>query len=96
MKLLLIIYSGQNPQLVPELLDRHDAGGYTELTPARGAGQTGRRLGTRAWPGNAAIVFSIVPEERVAELTAVLREEAAKLNKSERLHMAVVPVETFV
>jgi hypothetical protein len=96
MKLLLIIYSGPNPQLVPELLDRHDAGGYTELTQARGTGQTGRRLGTRAWPGNASIVFSILPEEQVERLTAVLREEAAKLNREERLHMAVVPVETFV
>jgi hypothetical protein len=95
MKLLLIIYSGPNPQLVPDLLDRHDAGGYTELTPAHGAGQTGRRLGTRAWPGNASIVFSILPEEQVEELTAVLRDEAAKLDKAERLHMAVVPVETF-
>jgi hypothetical protein len=95
MKLLLIIYSGPNPQLVPELLDRHDAGGYTELPPAHGAGTTGRRLGTRAWPGNASIVFSIVPDHEVDRLQASLRQEAASLSGDERLHCAVVPVESF-
>jgi hypothetical protein len=29
MKLLLIIYSGSRSRLVPELLEAHDAGGYT-------------------------------------------------------------------
>jgi hypothetical protein len=95
MKLLLIIYSGSNPRLVPELLDRHEAGGYTELSPAHGAGSTGRRLGTRAWPGDASIVFSILPEEQVERLVTVLRHEAAQLAGEERLHVAVVPVESF-
>jgi hypothetical protein len=95
MKQLLIIYSGPNPQLVPELLERHDVGGYTELPPVHGAGRTGRRLGTRAWPGDASIVFSIVPDEQVERLTALLREEAAALTGDERLHVAVMPVESF-
>jgi hypothetical protein len=95
MKLLLLIYSGPNPQLVPELLDRHEAGGYTELSQAHGAGRTGRRLGTRAWPGDASIVFSILPDEQVERLTDVLRQEAAALTGEERLHVAAVPVETF-
>jgi hypothetical protein len=95
MRLLLIIYSGPNPQLVPELLEQHEAGGYTECAPAHGAGQTGRRLGTRAWPGDASIVFSILPDEQVERLTTAVRQEAAKLTGDERLHVAVVPVETF-
>jgi hypothetical protein len=95
MKLMLIIYSGTNRQLVPALLDRHEAGGYTELTQALGAGQTGRRLGTRAWPGNASIVFSIVPDERVEALATALREEAGALGGDERLHVATMPVESF-
>ncbi len=96
MKLLLIIYSGPDPRLVPQLLETHQAGGYTRLEPAHGAGETGRREGTRAWPGRADVYFSIVPADRVPPLTDALRTEAAALGEGERLHVAVLPTETFV
>lgn len=96
MKLLLIIYSGSKPRLVPELLEAHHAGGYTRLDTAHGAGETGRREGTRAWPGNAHVYFSIVPGERVSELAAALRHEAAELGTGERLHVAALPTELFI
>jgi hypothetical protein len=95
MKLLLIIYSGSTSRLVPELLEAHQAGGYTRLVPAHGAGETGRREGTRAWPGTAEVYFTVVPAERVDALMGALRDEAARLLESERLHAAVMPIETF-
>jgi hypothetical protein len=95
MKLLLIIYGGADRQWVPELLEQNGADGYTELRQVHGAGTTGRREGTRAWPGDAAIYFSIVPETRAAELTELLRTRAAGLPGAERLHVAVMPTETF-
>jgi hypothetical protein len=49
MKLLLLIYSGDSPERVTALLDRHQVESYTELPGAHGAGRTGRRFGTRAW-----------------------------------------------
>jgi hypothetical protein len=95
MKLLLIMYSGSTSRLVPDLLDAHQAGGYTRLTQAYGAGETGRREGTRAWPGGADVYFSVVAGDRVDELVAALREEAGRLDEGERLHVAVLPTETF-
>lgn len=95
MKLLLIIYSGSQSRLVPDLLDAHGVGGYTELTPAHGAGGTGRREGSRAWPGTAEVYFSIVPAERVDDLAAAFRDELDNLAPGERLHVAVLPTETF-
>lgn len=95
MKLVLVIYSGANDRLVPELFDRCMAGGYTEFRGVHGAGHTGRREGTRAWPGGASIFFSVVPSERVVELADALRERAANLDPGERLHVAVLPTETF-
>ena len=95
MKLLLVIYSGSQPSLVPELLDEHRAGGYTELRQVHGAGATGRREGSRAWPGDASVYFSIVPQERVAELLTAVKLKAAALQVSDRLHAAVIPTETF-
>lgn len=95
MKLLLIMYSGSTSRLVPDLLEDHLAGGYTRLTPAHGAGETGRREGTRAWPGGADVYFTIVAAEHVEGLTNALRAEADQLGEGERLHVAVLPTETF-
>lgn len=95
MKLLLTIYNGPNRQLVPSLLERHEAGGYTEISQAHGTGETGPRRGNRAWPGDAAVVFSILPDDRAPGLIAALRDESANLTGDERLHVAVMPVETF-
>ena len=95
MKMVLIIYSGRDPRLVTDLLDRHGAGGYTALERGRGAGATGRREGTRAWPGDATLVFSVLPPDRAANLEAALREAAAGLAPGERLHAAVLPIERF-
>ena len=95
MKLLLIIYSGSRSRLVPDLLDAQGVGGYTELTPAHGAGGTGRREGSRAWPGTAEVYFSIVPGERVDDLAAAFRAELVNLAPGERLHVAVLPTDSF-
>jgi hypothetical protein len=95
MKLLLIIYSGSDRQLVPGLLDRHHAGGFSELPQVHGAGTTGRREGTRAWPGDASIYFSVVPADQAEALTAAMKDVAHDLAEGERLHAAVLPIEEF-
>lgn len=95
MKLLLAIYSGSQPRLVPELFDRHGAGGWTELPPAHGVGTTGRREGTRAWPGDARLYMSMVPREQAEALVEALRTESKTLQPGESLHVGVLPMETF-
>lgn len=96
MKLLLITHSGSDSRLVPSLLDEHRAGGYTEFARAHGVGRTGRFEGTRAWPGDARVYFSIVPADRVAMLLSAVRDAAGALPEGERLHAAVLPTETFI
>lgn len=93
MKLLLLIYSGTDPERVAALLDRQPVDGYTELPDARGAGQTGRRFGTRAWPGRAAVFFTVVGEDLVPTVAAAVQVEAEALPPGERLHLAVMPIE---
>ena len=97
MRMLLIVYGGPNPQRLASLLETHRVKGYTEVEHARGAGASGRREGTRAWPGDSTVFFSIVPDERVDELETALREEAAHLEADDgsRLHVAILPVERF-
>ncbi len=96
MKLLLLIYSGATPGRITDLLDGLPVEGYTELDRAHGMGRTGRRLGTRAWPGESTVVFTMVQDGDANAIAAAVRTEAAALPEGERLHLAVLPVETVV
>ena len=95
MKMLMLVYSGPTPQRISSLLDRHHAGGYTEFRNAHGTGSTGKREGSRAWPGESTLWVSIVPEAQSEALVGTLRAESAQLPTGERLHVAVLPTETF-
>jgi nucleoid-associated protein YgaU len=95
MKLLLIVHSGDDREVVPTLLDRHQVHGWTELPRAHGAGASGRREGTRAWPGDSALYFTAVDDAKASELTDALAEAARALPEGERLHATVLPVERF-
>ena len=95
MKMLMVVYSGSDPQRVSSLLDRHHAGGYTEFRNAHGSGATGRREGSRAWPGESTLFVSVVGEPQSAELVERLRAQSSTLPAGERMHVAVLPTETF-
>ena len=92
MKLLLLMYAGESPERIAALLDRHQVEGYTELPGAHGAGRTGRRLDTRAWPGANTVFFTIVTAEREAQVVAAVQAQSRHLPEGERLHLAVLPV----
>ena len=95
MKMLIVVYSGSTPSRISSLLDSHHAGGYTEFRNAHGLGRTGRRDGSRAWPGESTLFLSVVPAETSMELVHVLRNEGSRLGAGERIHVAVLPTETF-
>jgi hypothetical protein len=96
MKMLMLVYGGSNPRRITSLLDRHHAGGYSEFRNVHGAGTTGRREGTRAWPGESSLFVSVVPKDRADDLVATLGAEARTLSPGEHLHVAVLPLETFI
>jgi hypothetical protein len=96
MKMLMIIYSGAEPERISALLDEHQAGGYTEFHSARGAGTSGKRDATRAWHGAATLFMTIVPIARVEELLVAVRQESRRLSDGERLHAAVLPTDAVV
>lgn len=95
MKLVMMLYTGSSRQRVADVLDAHEARGFTEIDGVHGRGTTGRVEGTRAWPGESSVFFTIVPDERVAALEGALRALASGAASGERLHVAVLPVEHF-
>ena len=95
MKLLMMLYAGPSPQRVAAVLEEHEVQAFTEIDRAHGRGKTGRAEGTRAWPGETSVLFTVVPDERVVELETALRALAVGAAAGERLHVAVLPVEHF-
>ncbi len=95
MKMLVVIYGGPRPELVPDVFDRNGVTGWTQLAGGHGAGRTGRREGTRAWPGESQVYFSVANDAIVTTVMAALREQAASAVPGERLHVAELPVERF-
>jgi hypothetical protein len=95
MKMLMVVYSGPEPQRISSVLDRQRAGGYSQFAGIHGVGTSGRREGTRAWPGDSTMFVSVVPADATAALLDALRELAGQLPPGERLHAAVLPTETF-
>lgn len=93
--MMLLIYSGESPHRISSLLDEHAVGGYTEFQNVHGAGATGRREGSRAWPGASTLMFSVLPDETAQALTETLRAARDRLPVGERLHVAVLPTDEF-
>ena len=95
MKMLVVIYGGPRPELVPATFDRFGVSGWTQLAEGRGAGRSGRREGSRAWPGESDVFFSVADDGVVESVTAALRDQTADAVPGERLHVAQLPVERF-
>ena len=95
MKLLLMLYTGSDPQRVTRVLDEHDVHSFTEIDRVHGRGAAGRVEGTRAWPGESNVLFSVVPDEHASDVERALRNLALDALPGERLHVAVLPVEHF-
>jgi hypothetical protein len=93
MKMLVLTYSGAEPGRVATLLDEAGVPGHTCFAEGVGHGLTGPRAGTRAWPGKVMMCFSVV-EDALAGVAAT-RCRAAQLPPGERLHVAVLPVDSF-
>ena len=93
MKMLVLTYSGADPHVVSAQLNDAGVPGHTCLEGARGHGLTGPRAGTRAWPGDVTVCFSVVDDALAG--VAATRCRAAQLPPGERLHVAVLPVDSF-
>lgn len=95
MRTFLLMYGGPDESRVPTILERHGVTHYTSFAGGHGAGSTGRREGTRAWPGETTMIVSLVPDDRAESLADELEQEAAGLPAGERLHVAVHSTERF-
>ena len=64
MKLLMIFVDGAHADDVTNLLDHAGAAGYSRFPNVMGKGATGRKLGTRAFPGTSELFVTVIPDDR--------------------------------
>jgi len=94
MKMLVILYTGDNPRFVPDFLSGR-ACPWTEFVGGIGQGRHTRHDGSRIFPGETMMTVSILEEGLCQDLSNDLRAASKMLSSSDRLHMAVLPVEQF-
>ncbi len=90
-RLLMVLTTEDLKEEVETLLTAAGVDGYTEVGNAAGFGKTGARLGSSAYPGTSAIVFSILPAAVPAGLVVQLAE--LKRQRGDRLRVVAWDVE---
>ena len=81
MKLLLILVDSNHRKDVERILDEHNVTGYSELPNVLGKGETGKKMGSRAFPGSSTLYFIATEGDVCQTLCAdlkVLRERAGR------------------
>ncbi len=91
MKMLMLIVNDQRKEELEILLQKSGVLGYTEIPGARGAGITGPRMGSAAFPRTSAVLFTLVDEETLASVKSNI--DAYCQDCGERLKMAVWSLE---
>lgn len=85
MKMLMIIIDESKKEELEVFLNRSGVHGYTELSHAAGMGESGPRLGSRAFPATSAVVFSVLGQEALERLVAGIDEFCATCGEKLRM-----------
>ena len=85
MKMLMIIIDDSKKEELEVFLERSGVHGYTELSHAAGMGQSGPRLGSRAYPRTSAVVFSVLDKAALDRLNAGVDEFCATCGEKLRM-----------
>ncbi|HET7249457.1 MAG TPA: hypothetical protein VFI79_06410 [Gemmatimonadales bacterium] len=96
MKLVLILVDADRAPDVERILEHRGLPGYTEIPQVLGKGHTGRKLGTRAFPGATALYFTVIPPADVVGLSAELRDLRATRGSAEGLRVFTLDTEELL
>ena len=91
MRMLMTVIDDARKEEFEVFLDRTGIDGYTEISHAAGRGASGRRQGSRAFPGSSAVFFTVLSEEALERVLAGVDEFCATCG--EKLRMISWPVE---
>ena len=96
MKLLMIMVDSNHQEGVEKILDAHEVSGYTELPNVLGKGKSGRKLGSRAFPGSNTLYFTAVGGNMCETLCADLKAFDEKTGPEEGLTAFILDTQLVV
>ena len=96
MKLLMILAPTECLEEIEALVRERDIHAYTEFRALHGEGETGGRLGNRAFPGTSSLLMTVLPADQVDGLTAQLAEFAAKPENCNHVRVFAMPAEKLL
>jgi len=85
MKLAVVTVDKERKGDVVEVFERAAVTGYSLIPSVLGSGQTGKHLGTRAFPGDNAMVLALVPAAQLEAVQDGLRALQAELRPGQGL-----------
>ena len=85
MRLLLIFVDADHAEDVERILDNHGVQGYSQFPHVLGKGETGRKLGTRAFPGSSTLYFVAIDDDDCETLCAQFKALQAQTGPEEGL-----------
>ena len=94
MKLLMILVDDEKKEELEILLERSGVAGYTEIPRAVGSGESGPRLGSRAFPKTTAILFTMLEAEALKKLVHEIETHCRECG--ERVKMIAWGVESVL
>jgi hypothetical protein len=85
MKLLLILVDSNHQEDVERILESHNVPGFTEVPNVFGKGETGRKEGTRAFPGSSTLYFTAIEDGACETICGSLKELRDRAGREEGL-----------
>ncbi len=96
MKLLVVAVDKENESDVIRVLEDTVVSGYSIIPRVLGRGATGAHLGTRAFPGENAMVVALVPAAKVEPLKESLAALHERLRPGQGLTALVLDADRLV
>lgn len=81
--LMMIVEQAHRDKIEAALSDHHVLG-YTEIPTVYGAGVTGPRLGSRAFPESSSIIFTVAEASKVQELLDAINTSCSECKEGMR------------
>ena len=95
-RMMLIFVDASHADDVAEILEACEVIGYSELQGVLGKGATGRKLGSRAFPGSSTAFMAAMTDECSVELTSRLRALREAKGADEGLKLYSVGAEELI
>ena len=96
MKMIMIICPENREEEIHALIEKHDIHAYSAIRDVIGAGKTGKRMDSHVWPGKSILIFAIVDDPKIVELSAALKDCQENLMPTEGMRSFVLAIESMI